>query len=173
MTDRNDLSVDAARRAAADDDLAAWVHRFLCSPGSDNPALADALVDPPRSWLGPVAIPLDQLHRLAGPEGHPVLEAVEEDEWRDDVADLADRVDDGMEPPPVIATYRDGRLVLEDGNHRVEAMRRAGYDEAWTVVAFADDAERDRFVTASTALADQEVGNPSGCPRRDAPGEGI
>jgi hypothetical protein len=153
MTDDRDLTVEAARQAAVAEDLPAWVHRFLCSPGSDNPVLADALMEPPRAWLGPVEIPLDQLHRLAGPEGHPVLRPVEEDDWRDDVAELAEKVDDGeVEPPPVIASHRDGQLVLEDGNHRVEAMRRAGREQAWTIVAFESEDERARFMDASAAL---------------------
>ena len=56
---------------------------------------------------------------------------VDEDEWRDDVDDLADEVADGREPPPVVVRHEDGQLVLEDGNHRVEAMRRAGRTTAW------------------------------------------
>ena len=43
MTDAHDLTVEAAREAADADDLAAWVHRFLCSPGSD-PSAALGLV---------------------------------------------------------------------------------------------------------------------------------
>ncbi len=61
--------------------------------------------------------------------------------------DLADKVDDGHQPAPVIATFRNDELVLEDGNHRVEALRRAGVERAWTVVAFDDDATRDAFVS--------------------------
>lgn len=152
MTDDLDLTVDGARRAAATDDLATWVHGFLCSPGSDNPVLADALLEPPRAWLGPVLVRFDQLHRLAGPADHPVLCPVDEDEWRDDVADLADKVDDGLEPAPVIASSRDDQLVLEDGNHRVEAMRRAGRQDAWTIIAFDDGAARARFVERAAAL---------------------
>ncbi len=69
------------------------------------------------------------------------------------MADLADKVDDGaVEPPPVIASQRGDQLVLEDGNHRVEAMRRAGRSEAWTVIAFDSDQERDRFLKAAEAL---------------------
>ena len=74
---------------------------------------------------------------------------VDDDDWRDDVDDLADRIDeDGWEPPPVIVTFEDGRLLLEDGNHRVEGLRRAGEDHAWVVVAFDDPAERDRFAAS-------------------------
>ena len=41
-----------------------------------------------RYWVGPIRVRLDQLNRLAGPPGHPVLETVDEDDWRDDVDDL-------------------------------------------------------------------------------------
>ncbi len=142
----DDLSTEAARRAAAADDLGAWVDRFLRSPGSDNADLADQLGERPHWWVGPVRLPLDELNRLVGPPGAPALETVDDDEWRDDVDDLAARVEAGEEAPPVIVSHRDDQLVLEDGNHRVEALRRAGRDEAWSIVGFEDEAARDRFL---------------------------
>jgi hypothetical protein len=145
MTDPHPYTVDAARAAAERDELGPWVAEFLASPGSDNAPLGEALTDPPRTWIGPVRLPLDQLHRLAGPPDHPVLCPVDDDEWRDDVEDLAEKVDEGWEPPPMVVTYQDGQLVLEDGNHRVEGLRRAGETAAWSVVSFVDDAERDAF----------------------------
>jgi len=149
VTGEPEHTVETARSAAAEDDLGDWVSRFLRSPGSDNAALAEILSDPPRWWIGPVQVPLDQLHRLAGPSGHPVMEEVGEDEWRDDVDDLAGRIEDGLEPPPVVVSHRDGTLVVEDGNHRIEALRRAGAHQAWAVVGFEDVASRDRFVARS------------------------
>jgi hypothetical protein len=151
MTDAQRYSVDAARAAAERDELGAWVADFLASPGSDNAALADQLGERVRCWLGPVRVPFDQLHRLAGPSGDPVLETWDEDDWRDDVDDLAEKVDEGWEPPPVVASYRDGHLVLEDGNHRVEGMRRSGEDETWVVIGFADPEDRDRFTVPSAS----------------------
>jgi ParB-like nuclease domain len=150
MSIREEHSVDAARAAAERDELDDWVARFLAAPGSDNPELAAHLTEQQsRWWLGPVEVPLDQLHRLAGPPGDPVLRALDDDEWRDDVDELARRIEGGVEPPPVIVTYRDGQLVLEDGNHRVEALRRAGVGRAWAVIGFEDPEERDRFVARS------------------------
>jgi hypothetical protein len=151
MTDDHEYSVEAARAAAARDELDAWVARFLASPGSDNAALAAELTEPPRWWLGPVQVPADQLHRLAGPPDAPVLVAVDDDYWRDDVEDMAQRIEDGedrWEPPPVIVTHRDGNLMLEDGNHRVEGLRRAGQDHVWALIAFDDPEARDRFVAS-------------------------
>ena len=154
MSTDETYSTEGARAAAGRDELAAWVAEFLASPGSDNAELAAALTDRPRSWLGPVQVPLDRLNRLAGPPGHPVLETLDDEEWRDDVDDLADHVEDGHEPPPVIATYDGGELVLEDGNHRVEALRRAGIEQAWTVIGFDTPEARDEFVARAGAIAD-------------------
>ena len=145
MTDDDRYSPDAARAAAAGDQLGEWVAEFLASPGSDNGALAAGLTDRARWWLGPVQVPLDQLNRLAGPPGEPVLCPVDDEEWRDDVDDMEQKVRDGWEPPPVIASYRDGQLYLEDGNHRVESVRRSGARQTWAVICFDDPEERDRF----------------------------
>jgi hypothetical protein len=148
--DGQPFSVEAAREAARRDRLGQWVDEFLRSPGSDNAALAELLAERPRYWTGPVLVPLRQLNRLAGPPDHPVLCPVEDDEWRDDVDELADDIEEeGVEPPPMIVSFRDESLVLEDGNHRVEALRRAGEHEAWAVISFESTDHRDRFTLPS------------------------
>ena len=77
-----------------------------------------------------------------------MLVPLDEEDWREDVEEMAEKVDDeGWEPPPVVVVYRNDQLVLEDGNHRVEALRRAGAEEAWGVVGFDTVADRDRFTT--------------------------
>jgi hypothetical protein len=152
MTDGEQFTIDSARQAAERDELNDWVGRFLASPGSDNAELAHGLTHPPRVWIGPVRVPLDQLNRLAGPAEHPVVEPIDEDDWRDDVDDLADMIEQGVELPPMVVTFFDGELHLEDGNHRVEGLRRAGADDAWSVVSFASTEERDRFLERSAQL---------------------
>jgi len=37
-------------------------------------------------------------------------------------------------------------LTVEDGNHRIEGLRRAGHSEYWSVVGFEDDRDRQRFL---------------------------
>lgn len=143
MDDR--FTLESARRAAETGELGRWITGFLASPGSDNEVLAETLPRELTEWIGPVPVPLDRLHRLAGPPGSPALKEVPEGRWRDDVEDLADQVDDGLEPPPVIASWRDDHLRLEDGNHRVEALRRAGIDRVQTIIGFTDAATRDTF----------------------------
>ena len=58
---------------------------------------------------------------------------------------MEESLDDGWEPPPLLAEYQDGRLLLQDGNHRYEALVRAGETHAWTLVCF-DDPARPRRV---------------------------
>ena len=106
MSDDHKYSVEAARQAAERGELDAWVARFLASPGSDNAPLAARLSERPCWWLGPVQVPVDQLQRLAGPPDAPVLCPVDEDYWRDDVEDMAERIEDRWEPPPVIVTHQ-------------------------------------------------------------------
>jgi hypothetical protein len=36
-------------------------------------------------------------------------------------------------------------VLLQDGNHRFEALRREGASEAWVLVYFDDPEERDAF----------------------------
>ena len=153
MTDGPEFTTETARAAAGREELGEWVADFLASPGSDNAPLAELLTERSLLWIGPVLVPLDQLHRLAGPSGHPVLEEVEDHEWRDDVQDLAERIEGGLEPAPVVLSYRDDQLVVEDGNHRIEALRRAGVPESWSVIGFERPEERDHFLARSAATS--------------------
>lgn len=143
--DDPEFSVESARKAAGQDRLRDWVARFLASPGSDNPVLAELLPAEFAWWAGPYELPLDMLNRLAGPPGDPVLCPVDEDYWDERVDDMDKLAERGWDPPPVIASYRDDRLVLEDGNHRAEGVRRAGRRVVWGVVGFEEREVRDRF----------------------------
>lgn len=146
MHDDSEFSVESARAAAQQDRLAAWVARFLASPGSDNSVLAGQLTTELGWWAGPVELPINQLRRLAGPPGDPVLCPVDEDYWDERVDALDELAEDGWDPPPVVVAYREGQLALEDGNHRVEAVRRAGRQTTWAVVGFVDQTQHDRLL---------------------------
>lgn len=146
MNDEGEYSVRSARSAGERGELSRWVADFLASPGSDNALLGEQLTRKAKWWVGPARLPIDKLHRLAGPPGEPVLCAVEDDYWDDRVEVMDELAEDGWEPPPVIVVYRGDELVLEDGNHRVESLRRAGKREAWAVVGFEHAEDRERFV---------------------------
>lgn len=144
---RHEFSLASARAAAAQDRTAIWVGDFLASRGSDNVVLAAALAQRRHWWAGPIEIPLDELERLAGPEEDEVLVPIDEREWEGDVARMEASIEHGWEPPPLLAEYQDGRLLLQDGNHRYEALKREGAASAWVLVFFDDPSARDAFVT--------------------------
>jgi hypothetical protein len=136
-------------RAAAEDHLAEWVCDFLASPGSDNAALAVAVAFEPKWWLGPIRVDLDDLYRMAGPEADDdIVVPIEEPEWEAGLRVMGESLNSGWEPPPLLVSIRDGTLRIEDGNHRHEALRRAGHTHAWAIVWFDDEADRTRYVEA-------------------------
>lgn len=145
MDNDSSYSLQTARDASKRNDLGTWVAGFLASPGSDNAVLACELTDELKWWSGPISLPIGDLQRLAGPSGDPVLCPVDDDYWDDRVAAIDDLVERGWEPPPVIVAYRDRGFVLEDGNHRVEGLRRAGIRSVWAIVGFECSADRDHF----------------------------
>jgi putative hydrolase of the HAD superfamily len=131
-----------------DNGLATWVGEFLASRGSDNATLASGLAQRRHWWAGPLRVPVADLVRLAGPEGDDVLCPVEPDEWERDVEQMTMELDDGWAPPPLIAQFDRGRLLLQDGNHRYEAMVRSGEPDAWVIVWFDDPGDRDAFLVS-------------------------
>lgn len=151
MGQDEEYTVESARAAAERGSLEAWVAAFLASPGSDNADLADELAERLGWWIGPVQVPLDELHRLAGPSDEPALVEWDEEDWRGDVDELAGKVEAGWSPPPVVVSYWRGQLRLEDGNHRVEGVRRAGEDKVWAVIGFSDAEDRERFTPPSAS----------------------
>jgi hypothetical protein len=147
-----EFSLASALAAAHRDEVALWVGDFLASPGSDNAILAAALAQRQHWWLGPVQIELDRLERMAGPEDDVVC-TVDEDEWEDDVGSMEESLEEGWRPPPLLAQWVDGILRLEDGNHRYEALVRAGETHGWVLIFFEDPDARDRFVADEPAAS--------------------
>ena len=145
MTDGRRFSLRSAFDAAERDETALWVGDFLASRGSDNATLAAGLAQKKTWWVGPVRVPLSELTQLAGPEDEDVLIPVETEEWEEDVEAMEESVEQGWEPPPLLVEYRDGDLLLQDGNHRYDALQRAGESDTWALIWFTDEAELDRY----------------------------
>ncbi len=143
-----EFTVEAARAAAENGDLQRWVVDFLASEGSDNEDLAEQLRSDKSLWMGPVELPFDELHRLAGPPDQPTLSRLKDDDLETVEGMQQSIEEDGWEPAPMVASYRHGQVVLEDGNHRVEGLRRAGHDDYWVIMGFDDEQQRDAFLAA-------------------------
>jgi hypothetical protein len=140
----NDFSIDGARKAEQCGKLGDWVAAFLSSPGSDNAVLAASLRADKASWCGPLRLSFDELHRLAGPPDQPTVARLNDDDL-ETVEEMDESIDDGWQPPPLIVSYRDSQLVVEDGNHRIEGLRRRGSSDYWAVIGFDNDQQRHEF----------------------------
>jgi hypothetical protein len=132
------FSLASARAAAAAGETARWVGDYLASRGSDNATLAAGLAARPHQWFGPLRVPLDQLVRLAGPEPDATCR-IDPAEWAHDVEAMESSLTQGWTAPPLLAELRDGQLLLQDGNHRYEALVRAGEQHTWVIVWCDDD----------------------------------
>ena len=141
---RRRFSLASARLAADEGRLPTWVGEFLASRGSDNATLAAGLAQREHEWFGPVRLRTADLVRLAGPEGD-VPCPIEPEEWEDDVEEMTESVEEGWEPPPLLVELRDGELLIQDGNHRYEALTRAGEEWAWAIVWCDQPDEASRF----------------------------
>jgi hypothetical protein len=123
----------ASCRCAADmGRLDDWVHAYLGGGPWANSGLSDGLRRQPRFWIGPLLLPLDQLVRCCGPE--PTMEfPVAADNWQHRVSTMAVGFNDAAEVPPVLVEWRAGTLSVRDGNHRVAAMTKRGWAQAWAL----------------------------------------
>ena len=109
-----------------------WVHLFLTTVG-DNQALSDGLKLEKRYWVGPILIGLDRLKRCMGLE--PYMEFVDSlENWEKHITRFQKLINDGWNMPPLIVQHMRGELSVRDGNHRLEALRRAGYDKFWVII---------------------------------------
>ncbi len=91
-------------------------------------------------WTGPVEVSVDDLVRLAGPETD-VLVPIGTDEWEDDGRQM-----------------QGGRLLLEDGNHRYEALVRADAETAWVLVF--SPTPLNAILPGDARLSRRTAGNP-------------
>ncbi len=169
MTGRREFSLASAQRAADEDMLAEWVVDFLASPGSDNAELAASLGFSGVTYLGPIRFELDRLTPMAGPDEGSVVVPVPKEEWESDVEAMEDSIEEGWCPPPLLVSHRNGSYYLEDGNHRYETLCRSGATDAWTILLFADEAERDQYLKGHSRMSER----PSSAATMRPPGTGT
>jgi hypothetical protein len=126
------------------------VDEFLRGQGRNVP-FADGLEATPHWFAGLVVLPLGELVRICGPErGMPYREPISS--WRARVAQMSVALRAGWRPPPLICEAE--RLLINDGNHRAEALRLAGADAYPAILwASSQSALRTRLGSTGTAAA--------------------
>ena len=127
------FDVASAENAVNENKLETWLDDYLSVEEWANPGLRDGLKKAQRWWVGPIELPLSMLHRKCGPEAHMPYR-VREDWWEEKITRIAAGITDKRELPPLIAELQGDKLLLADGNHRYEALGRAGFASAWVLV---------------------------------------
>lgn len=131
------FDLDEAMRFSELGMIEEWIHIFLKTKG-DNIGLSDGLKKQRRFWIGPVLRPIDELVRCCGPEEH--MEYFNHAQhWEPHVNSFVELVQKGWNYPPLIVEHHHGKLTIRDGNHRHEALKRAGMKECWSVFWDSDD----------------------------------
>jgi hypothetical protein len=113
-----------------------------------NLALADGLQLAPRYYLGPINTPLDDIPRCCGPEPEMTYHDPQEN-WDRHVNEMAKGIQDGWTPPPLL--FAAGSHMM-DGNHRHEALKRAGHTHTPVIVMFNSPNEREAWVEGNHPL---------------------
>ena len=146
-----DFTVKGARRCAEQGRLEAWIQAYL-STGEDDfhQRLGAWFNRAERFWVGPVEMPLSRLIRRLGPEeAMPWKEPCED--WERRVTSIQRAVAHPGDMPPMIArAVRDEagafQLLLNDGAHRHEALKRLGETTFWVLIWFDSAALRRAFL---------------------------
>ncbi|WBW95567.1 ParB N-terminal domain-containing protein [Oceanirhabdus sp. W0125-5] len=120
-------------------DIEEWVHLFLNSVGNNKP-FSEGLKLQKRYWIGPILIDIDKLTRCCGPE--PEMQYYNSPEsWDKHIEKFQDLIRDGWDMPPLIAENKEGKLIVNDGNHRIEALKRENIKKCWAIIWDSDSEE--------------------------------
>lgn len=111
-------------------DLENWVQALLQSEGSLD--LAKSLISEKAIAVKMYNFPLGKLKKINGPEEQVELRQPL-DIWEKRVSKLTELIKGGFKPAPLIVTDFWNHFEIADGNHRHEAMLRAGINSYWTI----------------------------------------
>lgn len=125
-------TLESALTFAEADKLEAWIHAFLLGEG-DNRAFSEGLKKKERVYFPPIELALDQFERCCGPEAGLLYPVNEEGFWQR-VYSIRDRYLNGdWDMPPLIVNVDTENYILNDGNHRYEALRQLGIESYWVI----------------------------------------
>jgi hypothetical protein len=128
-----DFSVRGARASMARGELEKWLQVYLtCEPRWANPGLADGLLLRRRAYRL-IEMPVDALVRKCGPE--PEMEYWQDpDSFESHIRAIAGSLEAAEDLPPLVVEELGGRFMVCDGTHRLEAIRRRGWQTCWVIV---------------------------------------
>ena len=134
------FNLASAKAAAEKGQLQDWALDYISSGDWANMPLFGGLQLVKRYWVGPVALPLADMKRVAGPEPDMPYPQDRQD-WERRVTVITSTLSDINDLPPLILEINEGIIRLADGSHRHEALRRLGHTTCWCIIWYNDQAE--------------------------------
>jgi len=132
-----EATVKSAMEYAQQNKVEEWVHEFLCGEGNNKP-FSDGLKLKKRQFTPPALMKLDLLTRIHGPESDMKYRVVGEEHigyFRLKIEEIEQRYAAGnWDMPPLIVQCCDEIYELNDGNHRIEALKNLKIDEYWVIL---------------------------------------
>jgi glycosyltransferase involved in cell wall biosynthesis len=113
--------------------LKEWVLAYLAT--TEHVDLRKSFVQKQQTWNGPLEMDLSQLTRVSGPDTEDVFWPEPAGIWHSRVSEIAETLSDSSELPPILAHKEDGRILIDDGNHRVAAMILKGWKNGWVLLS--------------------------------------
>jgi hypothetical protein len=128
-----DFALRGAEVAAAANELGDWLQAYLSAEAPwANPGLAQGLLLRPRAY-SLFEIEVDRLVRKCGPE--PEMEYWQDPEsFQTCVTAIARSLDSIENLPPLVVEEVEGRYIVCDGTHRLEAIRAKGWPTCWVIL---------------------------------------
>lgn len=136
--------LQGAQRFSSIGKLEEWVHEFLVGEGN-NIEFSKGLKLNYRQYYGPVKMKLDLFERCCGPE-ETMMYRVAEEPFEENIRMMVKDIEAGWDIPPLIVNYVDKKFVINDGNHRFEALKRTGVNEYYIVLWTTEASEMDDFL---------------------------
>ncbi|MCL2834796.1 MAG: hypothetical protein FWD78_16625 [Treponema sp.] len=110
-----------------------WIHLFLCGEGK-NRAFSEGLKLELRKYYHPKMLELNRFERCCGPEEEMKFK-VPEKQFNKHVNEIALSFNKGdWDMPPLIINMNGNNFVLNDGNHRFEALKKLGVKKYWIIL---------------------------------------
>lgn len=123
---------------ANNNELEKWVHLFLCNEG-DNIPFSEGLKLEPRKYYAPVLMNLNLFARCCGPENNVKFQ-ISESGFNANVNAIMSKYQNGdWDMPPLIINHTENKYELNDGNHRLEALKRLNINEFWVIIWETDE----------------------------------
>jgi hypothetical protein len=135
----NEFTVESALLAHKKGELKKWVIELLINEKSYD--LVEIIKNEKTYAIEMLNFPLEKLKKIQGPE-EDLTKRQPPHVWEEKVSELANVLEYGFSPAPLIVTDFWNHFEVADGNHRHEALLRRGIMNYWTIFFIKHEAGR-------------------------------